>query len=85
MEHEQDTVLQLQEVIEQLRNVFPSEPGELAWAAQIIAAAEAPLRRNVCLSITRRRVRDGEESKYVLLWVDSWGRDGEIKWHVGGV
>lgn len=28
MEHEQDTVLQLQEVIEQLRNVFPSEPGE---------------------------------------------------------
>ncbi|KAL0974124.1 hypothetical protein UPYG_G00215980 [Umbra pygmaea] len=25
--HEQDTVLQLQEVIEQLRNVFPSEPG----------------------------------------------------------
>ncbi|KAJ0049916.1 hypothetical protein NL108_005221 [Boleophthalmus pectinirostris] len=26
-EHEQDTVLQLQEVIEQLRNVFPSEPG----------------------------------------------------------
>ncbi|KAG7225743.1 hypothetical protein INR49_014394 [Caranx melampygus] len=27
MEHEQDTVLQLQEVIEQLRNVFPSEPG----------------------------------------------------------
>ncbi|KAF3694053.1 Dystrophin-related protein 2 [Channa argus] len=26
MEHEQDTVLQLQEVIEQLRNVFPSEP-----------------------------------------------------------
>ncbi|XP_054647326.1 dystrophin-related protein 2 isoform X2 [Dunckerocampus dactyliophorus] len=30
MEHEQDTVLQLQEVIEQLRNVFPSEPGGLA-------------------------------------------------------
>lgn len=28
LEHEQDTVLQLQEVIEQLRNVFPSEPGE---------------------------------------------------------
>lgn len=28
MEQEQDTVLQLQEVIEQLRNVFPSEPGE---------------------------------------------------------
>lgn len=28
MEHEQDTVLQLQEVIEQLRNVFPSEPGQ---------------------------------------------------------
>ncbi|KAK9518268.1 hypothetical protein VZT92_023579 [Zoarces viviparus] len=27
MDHEQDTVLQLQEVIEQLRNVFPSEPG----------------------------------------------------------
>ncbi|XP_029703259.1 dystrophin-related protein 2 isoform X3 [Takifugu rubripes] len=27
LEHEQDTVLQLQEVIEQLRNVFPSEPG----------------------------------------------------------
>ncbi|XP_033949611.1 dystrophin-related protein 2 isoform X2 [Pseudochaenichthys georgianus] len=27
MAHEQDTVLQLQEVIEQLRNVFPSEPG----------------------------------------------------------
>lgn len=28
IEREQDTVLQLQEVIEQLRNVFPSEPGE---------------------------------------------------------
>lgn len=28
LEREQDTVLQLQEVIEQLRNVFPSEPGE---------------------------------------------------------
>uniref|UniRef100_A0A3P9MQ84 Dystrophin related protein 2 n=1 Tax=Oryzias latipes TaxID=8090 RepID=A0A3P9MQ84_ORYLA len=27
VEQEQDTVLQLQEVIEQLRNVFPSEPG----------------------------------------------------------
>ncbi|XP_037531441.1 dystrophin-related protein 2 [Nematolebias whitei] len=27
LEHEHDTVLQLQEVIEQLRNVFPSEPG----------------------------------------------------------
>ncbi|XP_062332572.1 dystrophin-related protein 2 isoform X2 [Osmerus eperlanus] len=27
MDHEHDTVLQLQEVIEQLRNVFPSEPG----------------------------------------------------------
>uniref|UniRef100_A0A8C7D7I0 Dystrophin related protein 2 n=1 Tax=Oncorhynchus kisutch TaxID=8019 RepID=A0A8C7D7I0_ONCKI len=27
-DHEQDTVQQLQEVIEQLRNVFPSEPGE---------------------------------------------------------
>ncbi|PWA18812.1 hypothetical protein CCH79_00005675 [Gambusia affinis] len=27
LEREQDTVLQLQEVIEQLRNVFPSEPG----------------------------------------------------------
>ncbi|KAM6953516.1 dystrophin-related protein 2 isoform 2-T2 [Aplochiton taeniatus] len=26
LEHEQDTVLQLQEVIEQLRNVFPSDP-----------------------------------------------------------
>ncbi|XP_056126266.1 dystrophin-related protein 2 isoform X2 [Rhinichthys klamathensis goyatoka] len=26
-DHEQDTVLQLQQVIEQLRNVFPSEPG----------------------------------------------------------
>uniref|UniRef100_A0A4W5MRR2 Dystrophin n=1 Tax=Hucho hucho TaxID=62062 RepID=A0A4W5MRR2_9TELE len=26
-DHEQDTVQQLQEVIEQLRNVFPSEPG----------------------------------------------------------
>lgn len=37
MEHEQDTVLQLQEVIEQLRNVFPSEPGESAWAARIAA------------------------------------------------
>lgn len=35
MEHEQDTVLQLQEVIEQLRNVFPSEPGESARAARI--------------------------------------------------
>ncbi|KAA8588756.1 hypothetical protein FQN60_010101 [Etheostoma spectabile] len=31
MEHEQDTVLQLQEVIEQLRNVFPSEPGEFCY------------------------------------------------------
>lgn len=38
MEHEQDTVLQLQEVIEQLRNVFPSEPGEFASASRIIAA-----------------------------------------------
>uniref|UniRef100_A0A8C2D6R6 Dystrophin related protein 2 n=1 Tax=Cyprinus carpio TaxID=7962 RepID=A0A8C2D6R6_CYPCA len=27
LDHEQDTVLQLQQVIEQLRNVFPSEPG----------------------------------------------------------
>lgn len=36
MEHEQDTVLQLQEVIEQLRNVFPSEPGEFTSGAQII-------------------------------------------------
>uniref|UniRef100_A0A8C2WQ49 Dystrophin related protein 2 n=1 Tax=Cyclopterus lumpus TaxID=8103 RepID=A0A8C2WQ49_CYCLU len=32
MEHEQDTVLQLQEVIEQLRNVFPSEPGEFCYS-----------------------------------------------------
>lgn len=39
MEHEHDTVLQLQEVIEQLRNVFPSEPGELVSAARVAAAA----------------------------------------------
>lgn len=37
MEHEQDTVLQLQEVIEQLRNVFPSEPGKFMPAAWITA------------------------------------------------
>lgn len=36
MEHEQDTVLQLQEVIEQLRNVFPSEPGEFTSGARIV-------------------------------------------------
>lgn len=37
-------------------------------------------------SITRGRVRDGEESKYVLLWVDSrGGRNREIKWQGGGV
>lgn len=30
-------------------------------------------RQNLCSSITRGRVRDGEESKYVLLWVDSRG------------
>lgn len=39
MEHEQDTVLQLQEVIEQLRNVFPSEPGEFTYGARIVEAA----------------------------------------------
>ncbi|CAB1434598.1 unnamed protein product [Pleuronectes platessa] len=33
---EQDTVLQLQEVIEQLRNVFPSEPGELVRPARLL-------------------------------------------------
>lgn len=38
LEHEQDTVLQLQEVIEQLRNVFPSEPGEFVSATWIFAA-----------------------------------------------
>lgn len=35
MEHEQDTVLQLQEVIEQLRNVFPSEPGQLTCTPSV--------------------------------------------------
>ena len=35
MDHEHDTVLQLQEVIEQLRNVFPSEPGESDPSDQI--------------------------------------------------
>lgn len=35
MDHEHDTVLQLQEVIEQLRNVFPSEPGESDLSDQI--------------------------------------------------
>lgn len=39
MEHEQDTVLQLQEVIEQLRNVFPSEPGQLTCTPSGEAAA----------------------------------------------
>jgi len=38
LDHEQDTVLQLQEVIEQLRNVFPSEPGEFFVAARFDAA-----------------------------------------------
>lgn len=38
MEHEQDTVLQLQEVIEQLRNVFPSEPGEFTSVAPSVEA-----------------------------------------------
>uniref|UniRef100_A0A087YF40 Dystrophin related protein 2 n=1 Tax=Poecilia formosa TaxID=48698 RepID=A0A087YF40_POEFO len=37
LEREQDTVLQLQEVIEQLRNVFPSEPGEYIQPAPISA------------------------------------------------
>lgn len=40
---EQDTVLQLQEVIEQLRNVFPSEPGEHLLALQISFSEALPL------------------------------------------
>lgn len=67
MEHEQDTVLQLQEVIEQLRNVFPSEPGEFVSAVQVLAAVIPMLQRQtLCSSVTRGRVRDGEECKYVL-------------------
>lgn len=52
MEHEHDTVLQLQEVIEQLRNVFPSEPGEFILAAQLFGSVVPPA---LCSSITHRR------------------------------
>ena len=59
MRHEQDTVLQLQEVIEQLRNVFPSEPGEFTCAARRVEATTLP-RRTLCSSITSKKVR-GEQ------------------------
>ena len=43
-------------------------------------------RWTLCSSVTRGRVRDGEESKYVLLWVDSWqGGWREIRRQRGGV
>lgn len=57
MEHEQDTVLQLQEVIEQLRNVFPSEPDQLTCTP----SGEAGM-----------RIRDKEECRKEPLQVDRW-------------
>lgn len=51
IEHEHDTVLQLQEVIEQLRNVFPSEPGEFVSAVQLFGSVVPPA---LCCSITHR-------------------------------
>uniref|UniRef100_A0A3Q3VRP9 Uncharacterized protein n=1 Tax=Mola mola TaxID=94237 RepID=A0A3Q3VRP9_MOLML len=59
MRHEQDTVLQLQEVIEQLRNVFPSEPGEFTCAARSVEATTLH-RRTLCSSITSKKMR-GEQ------------------------
>ncbi len=53
MEHEQDTVLQLQEVIEQLRNVFPSEPGEFARAAR--SQQQQNTRETKCLALHHPR------------------------------
>lgn len=57
MDHEQDTVLQLQEVIEQLRNVFPSEPGEFISTTRV-------LRRSLRTSVTFGRAEDGEEGRF---------------------
>lgn len=80
MEHEQDTVLQLQEVIEQLRNVFPSEPGE----------SQGPRQNTLCTTPStlrgresgRRRWRPGERRANTRLR----GRaDRKIKVQRGGV
>lgn len=66
MEHEHDTVLQLQEVIEQLRNVFPSEPGE--W--------HGPGKHTLYNSINPERTSAeaaeamGEKSKHTAAWED---------------
>uniref|UniRef100_A0A3B5MKT9 Dystrophin related protein 2 n=1 Tax=Xiphophorus couchianus TaxID=32473 RepID=A0A3B5MKT9_9TELE len=54
LEREQDTVLQLQEVIEQLRNVFPSEPGESIQPAPISAPGSETWRgEQICTAAGR--------------------------------
>lgn len=59
VEHEQDTVLQLQEVIEQLRNVFPSEPGE----------SFGPGKHTLYNSINPEwKGMEGEKSKHTAAW-----------------
>lgn len=87
MEHEQDTVLQLQEVIEQLRNVFPSEPGEFVYGCTDRSSCGTPRFIDGLFALPSPTGEGEMERRANMNCCGSiaGGGDREIKWQTGRV